>query len=142
MNESLDSRMWKTFENCKSTTITRKYYLKNSYEVDIILHTFKPYKVFEVIYVVRMKFENLSRWPDMKISRIALKLDCHMFIFALSSLSSFLLIRGFDSANSLSFGEGYDVDYHHHAGIVFEYFYRWKENYMILHSSRFWIKCP
>ena len=123
MNESLDSRMWKTFENCKSTTITRKYYLKNSYE---------EYKVFEVIYVVRMKFENLSRWPDMKISRTALKLDCHMFIFALSSLSSFLLIRGFDSANSLSFGEGYDVDYHHHAGIVFEYLYRWKGNYNII----------
>ena len=120
MNESLDSRMWKTFENCKSTTITRKYYLKNSYE---------EYKVFEVIYVVRMKFENLFRWPDMKISRIALKLDCHMFIFALSSLSSFLLVRGFDSANSLSFGEGYDVDYPHHAGIVFECFYRWKGNY-------------
>ena len=71
----------------------------------------------------------------MKISRIVLKLDCHMFIFALSSLSSFLLIRGFDSANSLSFGEGYDVDYHHHAGIAFEYLYRWRGNY-ILFSSR------
>ena len=54
----------------------------------------------------------------MKISKIALKSDCNVFIFALSSLSSLLLIRGFDPANSLSFGEGYDVEYHHHAGIV------------------------
>ena len=68
----------------------------------------------------------------MKITRIPLKLDCHMFIFALSSLSSFLLIRGFDSANSLSFGERHDVDYHHHAGIVFEYFHRWKENFIFV----------
>ena len=90
----------------------------NSYGEDII--------VSGLIHIFRIKFEINFRWPDMKISKIALKSDCNVFIFALSSLSSLLLIRGFDSANSLSFGEGYDVEYHHHAGIVLYHLYRWK----------------